>query len=390
MRGRRWIGLGAALLLALGLLSAPALAAAPAPAPGGELPPAASEGDGQPSADSENALLSGIGLSRSALTLAVGSSAALTVHALPEGAPAPAVTWSSSDEGVAAVDAGGLVTAVGAGQATVTARTLTGGFAASCTVTVTAKTGAEDVYPPVVGKTQGGSATAFPAQPRQGDVVTISAVPDPGYEVGQISAVSQSGQTVPLDRHRDGSWTFHQPDSRVWVTVTFQRKPWTNPFSDVSQGDWYYDSVALVCQAGVMEGTGRGFEPAAAVTRGTLATILARLDGTDTAGGGTWYEKGMAWAVAHGVSDGTAPESVLTREQAAAMLYRDAGSPGLSGTAALDRFPDGDRVSPWARTAMSWAVEEGLLQGGDHGLAPQGQLTRGELAAILSRYLTKA
>ena len=116
-------------------------------------------------------------------------------------------------------------------------------------------------------------------------------------------------------------------------------------------------------------------------------TILARMDGVDTAGGRTWYEKGMAWAVSAGVSDGANPEGVITREQAAVMLYRYAGSPAVSGDG-LSQFPDGDQVAHWASRGMRWAVEEDLFQGGDQGLDPQGRTTRAELAAILSRFIT--
>ena len=78
---------------------------------------------------------------------------------------------------------------------------------------------------------------------------------------------------------------------------------------------------------------------------------------------------------------------MITREQAAVMLYRYAGSPAVSGDG-LSQFPDGDQVAHWASRGMRWAVEEDLFQGGDQGLDPQGRTTRAELAAILSRFIT--
>ena len=101
-------------------------------------------------------------------------------------------------------------------------------------------------------------------------------------------------------------------------------------------------------------------------------TILARMDGVDTAGGRTWYEKGMAWAVSAGVSDGANPEGVITREQAAVMLYRYAGSPAVSGDG-LSQFPDGDQVAHWASRGMRWAEEEDLFQGGGPGIGPAAE-----------------
>lgn len=285
------------------------------------------------------------------------------------------------------MDGSGMVTAVGAGQTVITASVAKSGFTASCVVVVKQSGSSADTYPPVVKKTEGGTTTVFPSEPTEGSIVTISAVPNVGYEVAEVSAVDQSGRAVSVRRHQDGTWAFKQPGSRVTVSVDFRRKPWVSPFPDVKKSDWFYDSVALACQEGLMNGTGQGFDPDGTVTRGTLMTILARMDGVDTAGGRTWYEKGMAWAVSAGVSDGANPEGVITREQAAVMLYRYAGSPAVSGDG-LSQFPDGDQVAHWASRGMRWAVEEDLFQGGDQGLDPQGRTTRAELAAILSRFIT--
>lgn len=119
-----------------------------------------------------------------------------------------------------------------------------------------------------------------------------------------------------------------------------------------------------------MNGTGQGFDPDGTVTRGTLMTILARMDGVDTAGGRTWYEKGMAWAVSAGVSDGANPEGVITREQAAVMLYRYAGSPAVSGDG-LSQFPDGDQVAHWASRGMALGGGRRSVPGRGPGLDPQ-------------------
>lgn len=397
MRCRQFVSWAAGLALILSLGGVPVWAAEMEAPPAESSPEESLPAEGTPEDDNpgENGVdagqgtpavpVTGVSLSPGSLTLAVGSSSALTVQVHPFNASNQTVTWSSSDERVAAVDNGGMVTAVGPGRAVVTVTTRDGGFTASCTVLTE---GAAEVYPPLVKKTSGGTTTVFPSRPTEGSTVTISAVPNVGHEVEKVSVTDQEGGAIPVVRHQDGTWAFRQPDSRVTVSVTFRRKPWTNPFSDVRQSDWFYDSVALVCQEGLMNGTGQGFEPETAVTRGTLATILARMDGKDTSGGKNWYDKGVAWAVAEGVSDGTNPEGTITREQTAVMLYRCAGSPAVSGGNELSRFPDGGRVSSWAQRAMRWAVAEDLLQGDGRGLNPQGQTTRAELAAILSRFLT--
>ena len=90
--------------------------------------------------------------------------------------------------------------------------------------------------------------------------------------------------------------------------------------------------------------------------------------------------------MAQGITDGTDPLGTITREQLAAMLYRYAGSPAVSGTLT---FADSASVSSWAQDAMLWAVQTGLLNGvGGNRLNPLGTTTRAQAAAIFQR-LTK-
>ena len=115
-----------------------------------------------------------------------------------------------------------------------------------------------------------------------------------------------------------------------------------------------------------------------------LMTILARYAGEDTTGGAIWYEKGMNWAKANGVSDGTNPTVNITREQLVTMLYRYAGSPAANGS--LDGFSDAASVSAYAVNAMHWAVANGIVNGSNGKLNPQDNATRAEVAAILMRF----
>ena len=156
-------------------------------------------------------------------------------------------------------------------------------------------------------------------------------------------------------------------------------------FSDVEAGSWYEAAVNAMVEAGLMQGTGSNiFQPFGTVTRATMWTILARLDGADTEGGSSWDEKARAGAVAASVPDGTNPEAVVTREQIGAMLHRYAGGPAAEN--ALD-FADSGDISDWAADAMAWAVEKGILTGTPDGrLNPQGTATRAEAAVMLRRF----
>ena len=149
--------------------------------------------------------------------------------------------------------------------------------------------------------------------------------------------------------------------------------------------NWYADAVKYVSDKGLMSGTGSDkFAPSATTTRAMLMTVLARYAGEDTTGGATWYEKGMNWAKAKGVSDGTNPNANITREQLVTMMYRYAGSPKADGK--LDSFSDAASVSTYAASAMQWAVANGIVNGSNGKLNPQDNATRAEVAAILMRF----
>ena len=161
----------------------------------------------------------------------------------------------------------------------------------------------------------------------------------------------------------------------------------TPDFTDVADDFWGKEAIDAVVEQGLMTGTSETtFAPNATTTRAMLMTILARMDGVDTTGSDPWYAKGMEWAVAEGISDGTNPEATITREQLAVMLYRYAGSPESSGTA-LD-CADADQISDWAYMAMHWAVSNGIISGkGNDTLDPQGSATRAEVAQMLYRFV---
>ena len=163
------------------------------------------------------------------------------------------------------------------------------------------------------------------------------------------------------------------------------------PFTDVSANNWFYDGVKYAYENGLMNGTSsNAFSPNANTTRGMIVTILARVEGVNT-NGTPWYAAGQKWAMDNSISDGTNMPGVITREQLATSLYRYAKQKGydVSKSAALTGFSDADKVSGYASEAMQWAVAEGLLQGSNGKLNPQGSATRAQVATILMRFMEK-
>ena len=162
-------------------------------------------------------------------------------------------------------------------------------------------------------------------------------------------------------------------------------------FKDVPQNSWFAGAVQYVTSNSLMNGTSTtAFSPSATMSRGMLMTVLARYAGESTEGGTVWYEKGMNWAKNKGISDGSAPNRNITREQLAAMLYRYAGEP--DGAADLSAYTDAGSVSAYAEKAVQWCVKNGILTGKTSStLAPKATATRAECAAMLQRFaaLTK-
>ena len=224
---------------------------------------------------------------------------------------------------------------------------------------------------------------------KKGNTVTVTVTPDAGYQLDKLTVTDAKGKTVDVTKKSDGKYTFTMPDNKVTITPTFSKiedtKPSKNGFDDVASSDWFADAVKYVSDKGLMSGTGSDkFAPSATTTRAMLMTVLARYAGEDTTGGATWYEKGMDWAKAKGVSDGTNPNADITREQLVTMMYRYAGSPKADGK--LDSFSDAASVSTYAADAMQWAVANGIVNGSNGKLNPQNNATRAEVAAILMRF----
>ena len=238
------------------------------------------------------------------------------------------------------------------------------------------------------GTAENGSVTVSPKNATKGSTVTVTVKPDDGYQLDKLTVADAKGGTISVTDKGNGKYTFTMPASKVTVTPIFVKiaqQPTGKTFVDVDKSDWFADAVAYVTDKGLMNGTGSDtFSPNASTTRGMLMTVLARYAGEDTTGSTPWYQKGMEWAKANGVSDGTNPEVNITREQLVTMLYRYVGSPKANGS--LDSFSDAASVSSYAVNAMQWAVANGIVNGSNGKLNPQNNATRAEVAAILMRF----
>ena len=198
-------------------------------------------------------------------------------------------------------------------------------------------------------------------------------------------------------------------DMTVYALWRVDKNPDTgaNPFTDVSEKDWFYGDVMFVYENGLMLGTSKTlFSPHGTATRGMMATILWRMEGSPAPKGknsftdveaGKWYADAITWTAENGIfagygKDKFGPDDPITREQLAAIFYRYADYKGYDLTVKgnLDKFKDADKITDYAETAMGWAVGSGLVKGKSGNLLdPQGTATRAEIAAMLHRFIEK-
>lgn len=266
-------------------------------------------------------------------------------------------------------------------------------------------------YSPSIVQPEHGTVTVSPKNPQKDDKVTIVVAPEDGYTVDTVTVTDASGKIVEVTFNDDGTYTFVQPSSKVTIAVTFRQMTDTSScprdescpmaaFMDADRSAWYHDGIHYCVEHGLMVGTSKTtFSPNNATTRGMIVTILWRLEGSplvstslnyDDVKPEDWYGEAVRWADSAGVVTGYGngkfgPNDTITREQMAAMLWRYAGSPKADGS--LSSFVDGEQTSDWARLAMIWAVEQGLITGvGNDRLEPRGQATRAQAATILMRF----
>lgn len=188
--------------------------------------------------------------------------------------------------------------------------------------------------------------------------------------------------------------TFSTPHFSYYVVL-----PDATPFEDVAD-HWAAEAVAWAYGLGLVDGmTPTEFRPEARLTRAMAVTMLHRLAGSPGAQGSpfedvpedAWYAVPAAWAAAQQVADGVSPQRFapmrdIIRQELAVLLYRYKGALQGVDSTVLSSFPDSGEISPWAQTAMAWAVEQGILTGRSGGaLDPTGTATRAEAAAMLKR-----
>ena len=224
---------------------------------------------------------------------------------------------------------------------------------------------------------------------------------------GNVTTENSDSVTITVGLEGNTTDTITKPSTKPSTpggTPSEPEEP-TWPFEDVTEGDdWFYDAVAYVYENGIMAGTGETtFEPYMELDRAMAAQLFYNLEGKPAVTGdstftdvtsGHWAVDAITWAAQNDIVAGIGgglydPDSNVTREQFAVMLYKYARFKGydLTATGDLTRFPDAGSISSWAETALSWANGNGLINGHENGtIDPKGSTIRAQAASIMANF----
>lgn len=267
--------------------------------------------------------------------------------------------------------------------------------------------GGSSSYPITVpSKTENGTVTVSPKSASAGSTVTITVKTDSGYVLETISVTDKNGNDLKLTDKGGGKYTFTMPASKVEVKATFMEdNSVLNFFYDVPNDAYYYEAVKWAAENGITGGVGNSlFAPNQPCTRAQIVTFLWRAAGSPVVNyrmpftdvdEGAYYAEAVRWAASTGIVTGLTEttfgtDSVCTRAQAAAMIYRCAQAQGKGFTGAwMFHLPFTD-VPEWAYESVAWCYMNGVTTGvNETAFAPGNDCTRAQIVTFLWRAFSK-
>lgn len=266
--------------------------------------------------------------------------------------------------------------------------------------------GGSSSYPITVpGKTENGTLTVSPRSAEKGDSVTITVKPDSGYQLDDLAVTDKNGKELKLTDKGNGKYTFTMPSGKVKINATFTKEAEPSPFSDVSTSAYYYEAIKWAAENGITGGVGNSlFAPNQPCTRAQIVTFLWRAAGSPVVNylipftdvdEGAYYAEAVRWAASTGIVTGLTEttfgtDSVCTRAQAAAMIYRCAQAQGKGFTGAwMFHLPFTD-VPEWAYESVAWCYMNSVTTGvSETFFAPGNDCTRAQIVTFLWRAFSK-
>lgn len=253
---------------------------------------------------------------------------------------------------------------------------------------------------------ENGKIAVSPKNASAGSTVTITVKPDSGYVLETISVTDKNGNDLKLADKGGGKYTFTMPASKVEVKATFMEdNSVLNFFYDVPNDAYYYEAVKWAAENGITGGVGNSlFAPNQPCTRAQIVTFLWRAAGSPVVNylmpftdvdEGAYYAEAVRWAASTGIVTGLTEttfgtDSVCTRAQAAAMIYRCAQAQGKGFTGAwMFHLPFTD-VPEWAYESVAWCYMNSVTTGvSETSFAPGNDCTRAQIVTFLWRAFGK-
>ena len=249
----------------------------------------------------------------------------------------------------------------------------------------------------VPSKPENGSVSLGSKTAAKGDTVTITVKPDSGYVLDKLTVADNHGNTLSLKDNGNGTYSFTMPGGDVSIAASFTKAGSAPAFRDVPANAYFAKAVQWAVEKGITTGTGEDtFSPDESCTRAQMAVFLWRAAGSPEPKAmsrfadvpeDAYYAKAVAWAVEKGITTGTgentfSPEETCTRAQMAALLYRYAKTPAVTGNAPFADTPS----DAYYYDAVRWAVEKGITTGtSETTFSPDEDCTRAQIVTFLYR-----
>lgn len=252
---------------------------------------------------------------------------------------------------------------------------------------------------------ENGKIAVSPRYAERGERVTVTVTPDEGCELESLTVIDSRGDELTLTDLGNGRYRFTMPARRVEVKASFVKSVEVSPFADVAIDAYYYEAVKWAAENGITGGVGNSlFAPNQPCTRAQIVTFLWRATGSPVVNylmpftdvdEGSYYAEAVRWAASTGIVTGLTEttfgtDSVCTRAQAAAMIYRCAQAQGKGFTGAwMFHLPFTD-VPEWAYESVAWCYMNGVTTGvNETAFAPGNDCTRAQIVTFLWRAFSK-
>ena len=252
---------------------------------------------------------------------------------------------------------------------------------------------------------ENGKIAVSPRYAERGERVTVTVTPDEGCELESLTVIDSRGDELTLTDLGNGRYRFTMPARRVEVKASFVKSVEVSPFADVAIDAYYYEAVKWAAESGITGGVGNSlFAPNQPCTRAQIVTYLWRAAGSPVVNyrmpftdvdEGSYYAEAVRWAASTGIVTGLTEmtfgtDSVCTRAQAAAMIYRCAQAQGKGFTGAwMFHLPFTD-VPEWTYESVAWCYMNGVTTGvSETSFAPDNDCTRAQIVTFLWRAFGK-